>query len=168
MQAAAGGGGGAVPPAGAMDSLGQQMAAFANAAKQGQFSVNDAGGKALLGAIQEMQQWLDSQDAVMDRLMRTGEYGESHAAGVVEPYMNQVASDHDGLLPMLKKFRNVLKDAEDAIHKAMQNYQRTDGDNASAMPNVRGNQERPPDGHQATQIPYRPPNSGQGPEVLST
>lgn len=145
MQAADGGGG--APAAGAaagvgagivagMDSLGKQMADFAASAKAGQFEVNDQGGKALLGAIQDMQRWLDDQDVTLERLKRTGEYGGTHGAGVVEPYMNDVASDNQGLVPMLQKFRNVLNDAEEAIKKAMDNYKQTDAGNASSMPST--------------------------------
>jgi hypothetical protein len=151
-----------------MDSLGQQMADFAASAKAGQFSVNDAGGKALLGAIQEMQAWLGSQFRQADSFSRTGEYGKSHGAGVVEPYMNQVATDADGLIPMLEKFQGALNDAQDAINKAMENYKQTESANASGIRDAGGGDvSLTPSAPNATAAPYRPPADAPEPRIQS-
>lgn len=134
MLAADGGGAAAQVSMGAgMASLGQQMASFRDAAAAGQFSVNDAGGKALLGAIDEMQRWLQTKRRYLDQLSQNGQYGSTHAAKVVEPYMNDVATDDGGLVLMLRKFESVLGDATKAINKAMVNYQQTDADSAGRV-----------------------------------
>jgi hypothetical protein len=169
------GGGGGAPATGAaaginagMESLSQQMADFAQSAKAGQFSVNDAGGKALLGAIQEMQGWLSSQFMDADSFSRTGEYGQSHGAVVVEPYMNNVATDADGLIPMLEKFQGILNDAQKAIGKAMENYQQTESDNASGVRDAGGGDvSLTPSAPRAMPIPYTPPADSGGPRIQS-
>jgi hypothetical protein len=167
VQAPDGGGGGSSWLSG-MDSLGQQMADFAASAKAGQFSVNDAGGKALLGAIQEMQAWLGQSFMQAQRLARTGEYGATHGAGVVEPYMNNVATDGDGLVPMLEKFQTVLNDAQDAINKAMENYKQTDSDNATGVRDAGGgDRSLTPSAPRAVPIPNAMPSNNSGAEVQS-
>lgn len=175
MQAAADGGGGGPQIGGffesvnsGMDSLGQQMRDFAESAKQDQFSVNDAGGKALLGAIQDMQQWLVGELRDQSRQMQEShQYGTTHGAAVVEPYMNNVLYDSDGLMTALEKFQTVLNDAEEAIHKAMENYQQSDADAKASLPETGGDVSLPPGAARATPVPYTPQADPNGANVYN-
>ena len=170
MQAPDGGGGGGgfiSSVSSGMDSLGQQMADFAASAKSGQFSVNDQGGKALMGAIQDMQQWLNTVFMDMqNRGLQGKKYGTTHAAAVVEPYMDSVMDDADGLLPTLEKFQDVLNDAKEAITKAMENYKWSDAEAKQGLPEAGGDVSLSPGGPRATPIPYTPTVDG-GPRVQS-
>jgi hypothetical protein len=51
----------------------------------------------------------------------------------VKPSVQQVASDQQGFLTQLTKFRESLVKAEEGIKKAMANYQDVDASNASKL-----------------------------------
>lgn len=109
------------------DSIGKSMDMFAGGAASGQFAVNETGGKALLQAIRNMKDWVDENQADLQRLSVQPKLGGSNGASAMKPYMANVASDNQGFLTMLLKFRESLDKAEQGINDAMKNYQATDG-----------------------------------------
>src|SRR2546421_12261317 len=117
------GGGGGGP---AFDAIASSMDMFAGAAASGGFAINETGGKALLQAIQGMKDWVDSNQADLNLLAEQPKLGNTNAAVAMKPYMAQVASDGQGFLTMLLKFRESLDKAEKGIKDAMNNYHATD------------------------------------------
>jgi hypothetical protein len=59
--------------------------------------------------------------------------GSSNAALAMKPYMAQVATDGQGFLTMLMKFRESLNKAEQGIKDAMKNYHATDQGGAARL-----------------------------------
>lgn len=107
------------------------FAEFAHGAAQGSFAVNETGGKALLQAIREMKDWVDENRADLAALADQPKLGGSHGAVVMSQVVPQVATDGQGFLTMLMKFRESLDEAEQGINSAMQNYQSMDQRGAS-------------------------------------
>lgn len=122
MLVADGGGGGTS----FFDSIGQSMDMFAGGAASGQFAVNETGGKALLQAIRNMKDWVDQNRIDLQQLANQPQLGHSHAATAMRPYVASVATDNQGFLTMLMKFRESLDKAEQGINDAMKNYHATD------------------------------------------
>lgn len=122
MFIAEGGGGGGSP----FDAIGKSMDMFAGAAASGGFAVNETGGKALLQAIQNMQDWVDRNRRDVQRLSMQLPLGGTTMATQLKPYMNNVVSDGQGFMTMLLKFRESLDKAEQGIKDAMKNYHATD------------------------------------------
>jgi hypothetical protein len=112
----AGGGGG-------MAAMSQSMVNLKKAAADGSFAVNETGGQALLVAIREMAKWVDTNVADLDILAQQPPLGSSHGATAMKPYVQQVATDNEGFLTMLREFRATLTDAEQGVLDAMANYQ---------------------------------------------
>ncbi|MBP2330837.1 hypothetical protein JOF56_011222 [Kibdelosporangium banguiense] len=114
-------------------SIGESMANFASMAADGSFEVNAVGGKALLGAIGRMQDWVDGQSGDLRYLEQELPLGTSHAAQIMKPYVQQVATDKQGFLTVLRQFRESLTKAEQGIRTAMANYQATEEANESTL-----------------------------------
>lgn len=112
-----GGGGG-----GDTGKFGASMDMLKQAATDGQFAVNETGGKALLEAIREMAKWVDDNLADLGTLGQQPALGSSNGAAVMKPYVAEVATDQEGFLTMLREFRNSLVDAEAGVVGAMNNY----------------------------------------------
>lgn len=112
-------------------AIGTSMKAFAMNAAAGTFAVNETGGQALLNAIREMRDWIDEQQFNLQDLAREPQLGGSHGANTMRTFVPQVASDSQGFLTMLLKFRESLSDAEQGINDAMRNYQAMDERGAS-------------------------------------
>jgi hypothetical protein len=119
------GGGGAAIGA-AMQSIAKQTANFASAAAEGHFAINENGGKALLQAIREMRDWINSQDRRLYQLQQQPPLGGSHGAETLKPYVQNVATDQQGFIPMLQAFGQSLDQAEQGINDAMGNYHKMD------------------------------------------
>jgi hypothetical protein len=126
------GGGSSQPPPG-WGSIGDSMARFASMAADGGIEVNDTGGQALLNAIHKMQDWVSSQETKLYQLAQEMPLGSSHAAQVMKPYVQQVATDGQGFLTTLNQFRESLKNAEQGIKTAMANYRATEEANQAAI-----------------------------------
>src|SRR2546430_4997662 len=122
MQIADAGGG---VGAGIGDIVGS-MDKFASAVADGQVAVNETGGKALLQAIRTMKDWVDQSRVDLQQLRNEPKLGRSNAAMAMRPYMANVASDGQGFLTMLMKFRESLDKAEQGINDAMKNYHSMD------------------------------------------
>jgi hypothetical protein len=93
-----------------------------HAAAEGSFAINETGGKALLQAIREMKDWVDENRGDLGELADQPKLGGSHGAQVMKQVVPQVASDGQGFLTMLMKFRESLDEAEQGINTAMKNY----------------------------------------------
>ena len=115
------GGGGA-----AADAIRQNVDMFAGLAASGGFAIDETGGKALLQATQGLKDWIDTNRFALQRLSNQLPLGNSNAAVAMKPYMTQVATDGQGFLTMLMKFRESLDKAEQGINDAMKNYLATD------------------------------------------
>lgn len=98
------------------------MVSLKQAAADGSFAVNETGGKALLVAIREMAKWVDENIADLDILAQQPPLGTSHGATAMKPYVQEVATDQQGFLTMLREFRTSLSDAEAGVLGAMSNY----------------------------------------------
>jgi hypothetical protein len=120
----AGGGGGIVASA--------KM--FAKAASEGSFAVNETGGRALLAAIREMRKWITSQDLRLATLQQAAPLGGSEGARTMQPYLQQVASDQQGFITMLREFGESLDQAEQGIEAAMASYQEMDAGIGARFP----------------------------------
>jgi hypothetical protein len=114
-------------------SIGDSMAQFASMAVDGGFEVNQSGGDALLDAIRRMRDWTDGQELRLWRLAQPMPLGTSHAAQVMKPYMQQVATDEQGFLSRLREFRESLDNAERGIQTAMANYLATEETNRASL-----------------------------------
>jgi len=112
----AGGGGGGVP----------KMGGLLKAANDGSFAVNETGGTALLAAIREMAKWVDENLADLGTLAQQPALGTSNGATAMKPYVQDVATDQEGFLTMLREFRTSLADAEQGVIGAMNNYRDID------------------------------------------
>jgi hypothetical protein len=112
-----GGGGGA-----------KMMSGLLAAANDGSFSINETGGQALLQAIREMARWVDENIGQLRHLAQQQPLGTSNGAEVIKPYLQDVATDQEGFLTMLREFRTSLNDAEAGVIGAMNNYRNIDHD----------------------------------------
>ncbi len=110
----------------AVAAVAQGAASFAKAAADGSFSVSESGGRALLEAIRQMKDWIDSQDSRLYYLQQEPQLGGSHGAQAMKPYVQDVAGDQQGFITMLGAFRASLDDAEQGINDAMGNYHTMD------------------------------------------
>jgi hypothetical protein len=110
----------------AVAAVAQGAKSFAEAAADGSFSVSDTGGRALLQAIHEMKDWIDSKAGHLNELTQTAQLGGSHGAQAMKPFLQNVASDQEGFITMLQAFRKSLNDAEQGIKDAMGNYHHMD------------------------------------------
>ncbi len=108
-------------------AIGESMKAFAVSAASGEFAINpDTGGDALLKAIRDMKDWVDERRAHLNLLTNQPPLGTSHGANTMKPYVAEVATDSQGFIPMLLKFRESLDDAEKGISDAIDNYRELD------------------------------------------
>jgi hypothetical protein len=110
----------------AVAGIAQSASGFAKAASEGSFAINERGGRALLEAIREMRDWIDSQAGRLTLLQQAPQLGGSHGAETMKPYVQQVASDQQGFITMLQAFRGSLDQAEQGINDAMNNYHSLD------------------------------------------
>jgi hypothetical protein len=125
---AAAAGAGAAAAAGA--AIGASMKSLAKAAASGQFAISESGGEALLATIREMKDWVRDRRVDLEELRQAPPLGRSHGADTMRQYVPQVASDDQGFLTMLLKFRDSLDDAEQGINDAIRNYKALDGRSA--------------------------------------
>ncbi|MGH3878518.1 MAG: hypothetical protein ACRDSK_15925 [Actinophytocola sp.] len=110
----------------AVASIAQNAASFAKAASEGSFAVSENGGRALLQAIREMRDWINAQDNRLYQLQQPPPLGTSHGAETLKPYVQNVATDQEGFITMLKAFGDSLDQAEQGIQDAMANYKTMD------------------------------------------
>ncbi|SMD23789.1 hypothetical protein [Kibdelosporangium aridum] len=114
-------------------SIGASMGAFASAAAAGGFEVNETGGKALLKAIEKMQDWVNGQVLDLRQLAQQLPLGQSNGAKVMKPYLQQVASDSQGFLTQLTQFNDSLAKAAEGINTAMAKYKETEAAKSAAF-----------------------------------
>lgn len=108
------------------------MSGILDAANNGTFAVNETGGQALLTAIREMAKWVDDNVGDLRLLAQQQPLGTSNGATAIKPYLQEIATDQQGFLTMLQKFRSSLTDAEAGVIGAMNNYRNIDHDVARA------------------------------------
>ncbi|WP_156754498.1 hypothetical protein [Actinokineospora pegani] len=116
-----------------LGKIGKAMDDFAGSAAAGQFAVNQSGGDALLAAIAELVEWIDSNVTALGVIEQRPRLGSSNAALVMAPYDQAVATDHQGFLTQLQALRQSLAKAEEGIRTAMANYRDVDQSNASTL-----------------------------------
>ncbi|GLZ36529.1 hypothetical protein [Actinokineospora sp. NBRC 105648] len=118
---------------GSLGAIGQAMSDFAASAGAGQFAVNGHGGDALLRAIRNMINWINTEQNRLGALDQYAKLGGSNGAKVMSPYLREVATDERGLLTQLRQFRESLLTAEEGVKQAMANYRSTDQHNADGL-----------------------------------
>jgi hypothetical protein len=106
---------------------------FANIASSGGFAISETGGKALIQAIHHLAAWVDDERGTLVTLAQQPKLGSSNGAQVMKPYIAEVASDGNGFMPMLLKFRESLGKAEQAINDAMNNYRNNEHEVAASL-----------------------------------
>ncbi|MGH3759772.1 hypothetical protein [Actinophytocola sp.] len=126
MLDAGGGGGAGIGAAAKIMGIAAAAGKFAVAAAEGHFAINESGGRALLEAIREMRDWINGQDAKLTHLAQVPPLGGSHGAQTLKPYVQNVATDQQGFITMLKEFARSLDQAEQGIKDAMGNYKNMD------------------------------------------
>jgi hypothetical protein len=98
------------------------------------FTISEGGGQPLLDAIQELQDEIQSALVKASQLELEPKLGTTPAATVYKPFLATVASDPtQGAIPVLKKLQTDLTDAQTAIRKSMDNYNRTEDQASSAI-----------------------------------
>jgi hypothetical protein len=127
MQIADGGGGAAIGAS--MGSIFDSMAGFAKLAADGGFEVSAEGGDALIKAIDNFQDWVNSNIIQLDRISQERMLGSSNGAKVMAPFAVTVATDEQGFATQLKALGQSLDKAKEGILKAMENYRATDQSN---------------------------------------
>ncbi|MCE7005418.1 hypothetical protein LWC34_21675 [Kibdelosporangium philippinense] len=108
----------------AMDQMLENMKNFKASAASGQFAVTQASGEDLLRVIRMLQDWLGGGQA--NTLDQKPMLGGSYGARAMAPFVQQVASDHQGFLTQLGRLRDVLTDAENGVRQAMANYKQNE------------------------------------------
>ncbi|OLR92051.1 hypothetical protein [Actinokineospora bangkokensis] len=116
-----------------LGEVGTSVTAFARAAADGGFAVNEAGGRALVEAISRMQDWVELQQLTRGHLEQEPKLGSSTGAAAMKPYLVEVATDARGFLTQLAAFGRVLAEAREAVEVAMGNYRRVDESGARAL-----------------------------------
>lgn len=119
-------------PASFGESLGGASLAVANlkaASAQG-FGVSEAGGQALIKAIDTMY---DGVTEALDKSLLLGQeppLGTTPAAQVYKPFLATIATDPaQGFIAAMKEFQQDLLDAKESIRKSMDVYKATDQGN---------------------------------------
>jgi len=112
------------------------MNQFASAAAAGGFAINETGGEALLTAIRDMYDWLNSRMNDLRVFEEKLPLGGSHGAEVVKPFTVQVATDQQGFLTQLTALQESLAKAEEGIKQAMDNYRAADQDGKQGLPSA--------------------------------
>lgn len=134
MQVADGGGGAIGSAIG--QSIFDSMNSFANSAASGAFEVSAEGGDALIKAITEFQDWVNSEIRTVDRLAQERMLGTTNGAQVIAPFVQTVATDGQGFATQLKALAQSLEKAKEGIQKAMENYRATEEANRSKSTNI--------------------------------
>jgi hypothetical protein len=102
------------------------VASLKAASAQG-FSVNEAGGKALIDAINTMY---DEVTEALDKSAFLGQQpplGTTPAAQVYKPFLATIATNPvQGFITAMKKFQQDLVDTKELIQKSMDTYKATD------------------------------------------
>lgn len=100
----------------------------------GGFTVSDAGGQALIGAIDTYKAKLEKSLSRANFLTQRLPLGSSPAATTFAPFLTTVASDQvQGAIPAMQNLRQRLEDARAAIQRSMASYQQTDQQSASNL-----------------------------------
>ena len=137
MYLADGGGGGSVEGAKQVAdlgaSIGKNMANFAKAASAGAFEVSETGGKALIEAIEDFQNWIQDVSERTNRLTQERKLGGSVGAQTMKGFTQSVATDGEGFLTQLRALRDSLDKAKEGIQRAMDNYRATEEANEAAL-----------------------------------
>lgn len=120
-------------PAGAVMSLGANMAQFVGTAAAGGFEVSPEGGQAMIDTITAFQEWAASKTDKVDLISQVPMLGSSYAAREVAPFVQQVAIDGQGFRTQFQALLQSLEQAKEGIRKAMENYQRTEEANQAAL-----------------------------------
>jgi len=109
------------------------MKAIRSLGADGHFAISESGGEALIQAFREMATWVDNNLGQLNLIAQEPPLGSSHGATTIKPYAQQVATDQQGFITMLKEFRKALADAELGVQDAMRNYEQIDSAKAKTF-----------------------------------
>lgn len=97
------------------------------AVSSGRVAVNEAGAKAILAALDELEMGLNDRRRDVDIIKRATKLGASPDAKVMIAYNQQVADgDHQSLVPALEQYKQLLVEVRAAIQEAQNNYRAVD------------------------------------------
>lgn len=112
---------------GAVRSISSSMDSFVGAASAGGFRVSQAGGQALLDAINQIEDGLNSAKHNLSTIGQTPQLGTSPGANVTKPFVKKVAGgDEQSFVKALDDLMIELDKAKQGITMAMRNYQETE------------------------------------------
>jgi hypothetical protein len=90
--------------------------------------VSPTGGQALISALEEVQHWYAKRVHNLDRIAQAPQLGDTVAAGVVAPHMQQTGIDARGYVTQLHAFVQAIDKYKQSIRQAMKAYQHTEQD----------------------------------------
>lgn len=97
------------------------------AVSSGRVAVNEAGAKAILAALDELEFGLNERRADIQNIKRSTKLGTSPDAQVMIAYNQQVADgDDQSLSPALDQYARILADVRAAVVEAQKNYRQVD------------------------------------------
>ncbi|MCP2169016.1 hypothetical protein [Goodfellowiella coeruleoviolacea] len=121
-----------------LGGVGRAVGGLKAAAAKG-FTVSEAGGQALIKAIDNLRGKLDELSGRAAELGQEPALGQTPAARVYRPFLATVATDpDDGLVAALRQLSQDLQDARDAITASMASYQQTDQDGGRGLRGLAG------------------------------
>jgi hypothetical protein len=116
-----------------------QAVSSLRAASADGFGISQAGGDALIKALDQLSGQLDEHLNDADRLVQEPPLGTTPAAQVYKPFLATIASDPvQGFIPALQKLQQDLQDTKDMIKKSMETYQATDHGNMQGITTAGG------------------------------
>jgi hypothetical protein len=126
-------------PASFGENLGGVSLAVSNlkaASAQG-FGISEAGGNALIDAINTMHDGVIETLQKSDILAQEPPLGTTPAAQVYKPFLATIATDPDqGFVTAMQKLKTDLEQAKELIKKSMATYQESDQGSAQGVNNA--------------------------------
>jgi hypothetical protein len=112
----------------------QGAQSFLQAAQSGGFGVSPEAGKAMIDAINQCRDGLESARREEQRITQRSMLGTSPDAVVMSDFNLEVAAGADNsATAYLAKLRDALNELEAGINEAMRHYRRADEDNAGGV-----------------------------------
>ncbi|MGH3624379.1 MAG: hypothetical protein ACRDQ5_21775 [Sciscionella sp.] len=102
---------------------------ISRAVSAGNLAVSPAGGQALISALEEIQHWYASHANDLYKIAQAPRLGDTVAAGVVSPHMQQTGIDSRGYVTQLHAFVQAIEKYKESIRQAMKAYHHTEQDN---------------------------------------
>jgi hypothetical protein len=116
-----------VPEAQGFAGITEAVANLTSAAASGGFTISDDGGQKLISAINALHDKVEHHLSSSQMLGQEPKLGTTPAANTFKPFLATIATDQvQGAVPVLKKLRDDLASAAQAIQASMKSYQESD------------------------------------------